>query len=204
MQSTSFQWEKFPISLKLRETRSSTKKTKQVWAFTGIYDTIIALKAPLIVQLPHQFHEDYYPQCIPSSAWLRANAPWSQHEAYWRITVHVKNAFILCMQPVKKTKNQLSYSGIQSPLFAFTYVFVLPNWKNYCCVNSWDRKPQLEKQLQTLVFLFLPTYKIFHQFFIKKLQFLDSFKALKCVQWFSSQLSSLMYTRFINWNKAVK
>lgn len=52
---------------------------------------------------------------IPSSGWLKTKAPWSQHESYWCITVHVKNVFILCMQPVKNPKRQLSYSGIQSP-----------------------------------------------------------------------------------------
>lgn len=69
------------------------------------------MKAPLIIQLPHQFHEDYYPQYIPLSGWLRAKAPRSQHESYWCITGHVKNLFSLRMQPVNKLEDSFS-SGI--------------------------------------------------------------------------------------------
>lgn len=64
LQSTSFQLEKNPISLTLRETRSTVKKTKQVWSFTNTYEPITAVKASLIVQLLHQFQDYYTPQHI--------------------------------------------------------------------------------------------------------------------------------------------
>lgn len=62
-----FNWKKNPISSKLRETRSSAKKTEQVRSFTNMYEPITAVKASLIVQLLHQFQGYYTPQNISSS-----------------------------------------------------------------------------------------------------------------------------------------